>query len=325
MRQVLILSLVLMFLPVGVAASGDTPYGKLSIPFTVERVPGTQVYYVVGQSGVPGTNNEGMTSNAGFVITARGVVVYDALGTPALGYRLLQEIRHRTQKPVRFVVVGHYHADHVYGLRAFREHTKAEVWAHEQSADYLNGPEAQARLDQRREALWPWMDEQTVLVRPDKTYRDQHHFDMGDTRIDLYYVGPGHAPDDTIMVVREAGVVFSGDLIFGGRLPFLADESARSENWLKALKRLQDLKPAPRVIVPGHGKVSTDAAQVIAYTKTYIEYLREHIGKAGAELIPFDEAYARTDWSRYRNEPTFDEANRRNAYQVYLEMQTAGF
>ena len=80
------------------AAPVDTPYGPVSLPFELLQVPNKPVYYVIGESGVPGSNNEGHTSNAGFVVTDEGVVVYDALGTPALGYRLIQRIRDPLRK-----------------------------------------------------------------------------------------------------------------------------------------------------------------------------------------------------------------------------------
>ena len=75
-----------------------------------------RVYYVQGQPGLATAANEGFNSNAGFVITGDGVVVIDALGTPALGEALLKAIRTVTPKPVKLVILTHYHADHFYGL-----------------------------------------------------------------------------------------------------------------------------------------------------------------------------------------------------------------
>ena len=69
------------------------------------------------------------------MITSEGVVVFDALGTPSLGWALLREIRKLTDKPVKYVVVSHYHADHIYGLQAFRDHTSALIVAHERALD----------------------------------------------------------------------------------------------------------------------------------------------------------------------------------------------
>lgn len=230
-----------------------------------------------------------------------------------------------TEKPIAFVVAGHYHADHVYGLQTFKEHANAPVWAHEAALEYLESAAAAERLEQRRGVLYPWIDERTRLVKPDRTFRDRERFDLGDTTIELVYAGPAHAPDDVIMIVKEPGVVFSGDLIFGRRLPFLGGEKVNTTNWLARLRDLESLSPKPRYLVPGHGPIATDAAEAIAFTRGYLEYLRTHMGRAAEELVPFDEACARTDWSRYRDLPTFEQANCGNAYQVYLEMQAAGF
>lgn len=307
------------------AGKVDTPYGESTVAFEVRQVPDAPVYYVLGQSGVPGPDNEGHTSNAGFVVTDKGVVVYDALGTPVLGYRLLQAIREVTDEPVVLVVAGHYHADHIYGLQAFREHTDAEIWGQRQSSRYLESADADRRLAQRREALFPWVDESTYVVAPDRTFGDRQRFDMGDTAIELIHAGPGHAPDDTLMVVTRHGVVFSGDLVFSGRLPFLGGDEVDTRRWLEGLRYLESLEPAPRFVIPGHGAASADPAGAIAFTRDYIEYLRAEMGKAVEALSDFDTAYRDTDWSEYENVPTFDAANRGNAYRVYLDMEAEQF
>jgi len=305
--------------------SVDTPYGESSIDIKLHKVKDAPVYYIIGRSGVPGADNEGLTSNAGFVVTDKGVVVYDSLGTPVLGYRLLQKIREVTDKPVVLVVAGHYHADHVYGLQAFKEHTDAVIWAQQSSSDYIESSDAGIRLQQRRKALFPWVDDSTYLVKPDKTFDKRHTFDMGDTKIELIHAGPAHAPDDTIMIVHKYGVIFSGDLIFGGRLPFLGGDEVNTKNWLAGLSYLQSLKPKPKFVIPGHGKADANPQQAIAFTRGYIEFLRDKMGQAVDQLTMFDTAYKNTDWSKYKDVPTFKEANRGNAYQVYLEMEAEAF
>ncbi|MGD8782911.1 MAG: MBL fold metallo-hydrolase [Thioalkalispiraceae bacterium] len=302
-----------------------TPYGESTIEFNLQKVPDAPVYYIKGMSGVPGAENEGLTANAGFVVTQKGVVVYDSLGTPVLGYRLLQAIRKVTDKKVKLVVIGHYHADHAYGLQAFREHTDAAIWAQRDASLYYDSPGASQRLAQRREALFPWVDETTYLVKPDKTFIDKTEFDMGDTMIQLIHAGPAHAPDDTIMIVKKYGVLFSGDLIFSGRLPFLGGEEVNTKNWLSALEYLQQMKPEPRFVIPGHGSADSNPTAAIRFTKNYIEFLREELGKAVENLTQFQEAYSQIDWSQYQDVPTFNAANKGNAYQVFLEMESEQF
>lgn len=274
------------------------------------------VWYVQGQPGPASAANQGYNSNAGFVVTPEGVVVIDALGTPALGRALLAAIRSVSDKPIRRVIVTHYHADHFYGLPAFKQ-AGAEVWAHQSARDYLASGEAQTRLAQRRQVLAPWVDESTTLLAADRWLDGDTSFVLGGLHFDLIYMGPAHAPDDIVVVVREDAALFTGDILFSGRVPFVGN--ADSRRWLAAMDELLRLKP--KVMVPGHGAASRDPAADLAFTRDYLRYLRATMGKAAEEMQPFDEAYRQTDWGPYRNMPAFDAANRVNAYGTYLLME----
>jgi glyoxylase-like metal-dependent hydrolase (beta-lactamase superfamily II) len=78
---------------------------------------------------------------------------------------------------------------------------------------------------------------------------------------------------------------------------------------------------SPAIVVPGHGPVSRDDARDLTLTHDYLVYLRETMGRAAKDLTPFEEAYAKTDWSRYAQLPAFDAANRINAWGTYLRME----
>lgn len=327
---------MLAFLPLVIseveARPVKTPYGTSNLPFELLQVPNAPVYYVIGRSGVPGAENEGHTSNAGFVVTDGGVVVFDALGTPALGYRLLQRIREITDKPIVRIVISHYHADHVYGLQAFKQHSdNPPVWAQQLSRGYIGGTtanqgeDAQRRLEQRREALFPWVDENTIIIPPDHTFEDKLTFEVGGVSFLVHHLGPAHAPGDSIMLVKEHNVLFGGDVIYKGRVPFLDSPETSVDNWLQGLNYLTSLDPSPNFVIPGHGTPSQDVSQAIAATSDYIEYLRKTMGKAVENFTPFDEAYEATDWSAYEKMPAFQASNRGNAYRVYLEMEAASF
>ncbi len=310
----------------------ETPYGTITLPFTVHQIADTPVYYIMGTPGVPGANNEGHTSNAGFVVTDEGVVVFDALGTPALGYRLIQRIREITDKPIKKIVISHYHADHIYGLQAFKEHGgDPEVIAQQQTLGYVGGSRvnqgeaAQRRLEQRREALFPWVDQNTYLVPPDTTFDDEYSFELGGLTFEIRHLGPAHAPGDSIMLVKEPGVLFSGDVIYKGRIPFLDSPETDVRHWLKGLEYLASLEPAPNYFIPGHGAADTDVARSLVFTRDYIKFVINAMKKALKNLVPFDQAYKDTDWSEYKKLPAFDASNRGNAYRVYLELEPEFF
>ncbi|BCO33215.1 MBL fold metallo-hydrolase [Thiohalobacter sp. COW1] len=307
-----------------------TPYGEVSLPLELHQVPDAPVYYLVGLSGVPGAENEGHTSNAGFVVTDAGVVVFDALGTPALGYRMLQRIREVTDQPIERVIVSHYHADHIYGLQAFEEHAgDPPVWAQQLALGYVGGSsasqgeDAERRLAQRREALFPWVDENTHIVAPDHTFEKELRFEVGGVEFLVRHLGPSHAPGDSIMLVEDYGVLFSGDVIYQGRVPFLDSPQTDSQRWLEGLEYLTLLEPSPRFIIPGHGDASANPEQAVRATRDYIRYVREAMREAVQDFMSFDEAYAQTDWSDYEHLPAFDASNRGNAYRIFLEMEAA--
>jgi glyoxylase-like metal-dependent hydrolase (beta-lactamase superfamily II) len=294
----------------------------------LKQVPNKPVYYVIGESGVPGANNEGHTSNAGFVVTQEGVVVFDALGTPALGYRLIQRIHEVTDQPIKKVVISHYHADHIYGLQAFREHGgNPEVIAQQLALGYVGGDRAsqgeagQRRLEQRREALFPWVDEKTYLVSPDVTFDQAYSFKLGGFTFDIRHLGPAHAPDDSIMLVKELGVLFSGDVIYKGRIPFLDSPETDVKNWLKGLDYLTHIEPAPTYIIPGHGDAETEVAHALSFTKGYLEYVINSMKAGIINGKNFADTYKSTDWSKYAKMPAFKASNRGNAYRIYLEIE----
>lgn len=290
-------------------------YPAVSVKVTPIRVT-DRTWYVQGLQGAASAANEAYNSNAGFVVTDEGVVVIDALGSPSLGNELLEAIRRVTPKPLRRVIVTHYHADHFYGLQPLKD-AGAEVWAHRGSLEYLTNGEGQRRFEQRVQVLAPWVDSRMPLVHADRWLDGDEAFTLGGVRFEVQHFGPAHSPEDLVVVVPQEGVVFSGDILFKGRIPFVG--AADSKAWLARIGRLIDLKP--RLMVTGHGEVSTNPAADLGLTRDYLAFLRREMGKAVADFVPFDEAYAKTDWSRYAMLPAFGEANRVNAYGTYLLME----
>jgi glyoxylase-like metal-dependent hydrolase (beta-lactamase superfamily II) len=307
-----LLALALLCLP-SLAQGADA--STITVKMRAVKV-GAHAYYVQGLPGAASAANQGFMSNAGFVVTPDGVVVFDSLGTPPLAEALLAQIGKVTRAPIKRVIVSHYHADHIYGLQVFKA-AGAEIWAHELSREYLNSPDLPRRLEQRREELFPWVDETTQVIGPDRMLSGDTEFELGGVHFIIRHVGPAHSPEDLAMYVVEDKVLFAGDLVFKGRVPFVGD--ADSKSWLAALDKL--LAFNAKTLVPGHGAVSSNPKADLTLTRDYLLFLRKSMGKAVEELEPFDEAYAKTDWSRWEKLPAFKEANRPNAYNTYLLME----
>ena len=117
--------------------------------------------------------------------------------------------------------------------------------------------------------------------------------------------------------IEQTGVAFVGDVVFRNRIPYVGQ--ADSRHWIASLDTL--LKLPIKVMVPGHGPVSTSPLEDVALTRDYLVFLRQAMSKAAQELEPFESAYAATDWSRFDKLPLFKEANRMNAYNTYLLLE----
>jgi glyoxylase-like metal-dependent hydrolase (beta-lactamase superfamily II) len=306
--------MVLLALAASVRAA--PPYPPVTVNVQAEHLIGHS-YYVPGLAGAASTANQGFMSNAGFVVTPAGVVVFDTLGSPSLAAAMVERIRAITDAPIRRVIVSHYHADHYYGAQVFKE-AGAEIWAHEAARGVLGSEAARERYAQRVEILGDWINPATQrFPSPDLWLSGDTDFELGGVRFLIRHVGPAHSPEDLVMFVEPDRVLFAGDLIFKGRVPFVGD--ADSKRWLAALDRLIALQP--KLLVPGHGGASEEPVEDLTLTRDYLLFLRERMGRAVEDMVPFDEAYDAVDWGRYQSMPAFQEANRRNAYNTYILME----
>lgn len=286
-------------------------------PQAVEVAP--SAWMVQGLSALGTSANRNFISNASFVVTPAGVVVFDALGSPPLAAELRAEIARVTPLPVTHVVVTHYHADHIYGLQVFKD-AGAQVIAHRDAGAYLNSDAAAQRLKASREDLGPWIDERTRLVPADRWIEGPTTLSLGGVDIHLLPAGPAHTPEDLIAWVPDRRLLIAGDLVFRNRVPFVGQ--ADSRRWIEALDTL--LRFDARVVVPGHGPLSANPREDLQLTRDYLAHLRRTMGEAALNLEPFEEAYARADWSRFEHMPLFGAANRMNAYNTYLLMEQQG-
>ena len=272
--------------------------------------------FVQGLAEMGSSANGNFISNAGFVETADSLVVIDALGSPPLGRQLLELLRAERGKPVSHVIVTHYHADHVYGLQSFKDEG-AQVIAHRKGLDYLNSETAKLRLEQSRVDFWPWIDESTRLVAADRWIDAGTDLVIGGVKLRLEPVGPAHTAEDLAIHVPGDRVLFCGDLVFAGRIPWVGQ--ADSRHWIAALDALLGFDA--EVLVPGHGPQAREPRRHIELTRDYLAYLREAMGEAARNLDPFEDAYRQADWSRFSQLPLFEAANRMNAYNTFLLME----
>ena len=292
-----------------------TKYPPLDIDMEAKKI-GPHTYQIQGKAGIA-TDNGGFISNAGFVVTDDGVVVIDALGSPSLAVEMFKRIRKVTDKPIKKLVLTHYHADHVFGAQVFKE-LGAEVIAPIGSYKYINADSTPKRLAERRESLKPWVNEQTYVVKPDVIIDKTTDFELGGLHFTINVVGAAHSSGDETLLVKEDGILFSGDIIFGGRIPFIGGGS--TSKWIETLASMESgLKL--NLLVPGHGDASNDPVAAIKLTKSYLIFMRKVMGAAVEDLEEFGDAYDAVDWGKFADMPAFDAVNRLNANTVFLSME----
>jgi len=289
-------------------------YAKSKVDMQLKQIT-QDIYYVEGIPGIA-TDNEGFISNAGFVITGEGVVIFDALGTPSLAKNLVKLIKTVTDQPITQIFLSHYHADHIYGLQVFKAEG-AKIYAPDGALDYLESDIALERLEERQFSLSPWVNEQTQLIYPDEIIKTSATFQVGTKTLTISYQGKAHSDGDLVMLVEPDLVLFSGDIIFRSRIPFIGNGD--TGHWLETLEKLETT--GLKALVPGHGPATFEPSERISLTREYLAFIREAMREGVSDLMSFDEIYSDTDWSNFEHLPAFEAGNRINAYQVFLSME----
>ncbi|GAA4876094.1 MBL fold metallo-hydrolase [Saccharopolyspora cebuensis] len=208
-------------------------------------------------AGVLVRRHDELDLTTGLVLGTGSAVVVDTGGDEVRGAGWAEEVRGITALPVQ-VVLTHAHFDHCFGTAAFRP---APVWAHAGFPAHLARTAEPQRAHwsrhyrERGETALAAALEAARPVEPDRLVRDGAELDLGDRRVRLHHLGPGHTDHDLVVEVPDAAVVFAGDLVEQGGPPDFED--ADPLRWPTAVDRLLAL--APEVVVPGHG-TPVDAA-----------------------------------------------------------------
>jgi cyclase len=249
--------------------SGEKNHARESqIPFTLHEV-GSGVWAAIDN---PAAQKARAGANAGFVIGSDGVLVVDTFENPAAAQELLNQIRQKTNLPVRFVVNTHYHLDHVAGNNIF-----AAAGATILAQDNVRSWE---RTENKKFFGAKITPEQTQMVEslslPSITYRDGVDLYLG-TREVFVRSFPGHTGGDSAIYIPDANVVFCGDLFWNHTLPNLIDASTKP--WIETLDSMIQHHPAA-TLVPGHGEVGH--VQDVSDFRGYLSDLRTDVAQAQA-------------------------------------------
>ncbi|MGJ7544257.1 MBL fold metallo-hydrolase [Variovorax sp. LT1R16] len=224
--------------------------------------------------------------NTGIIIGDDAVLVADTQATPAMAADVIRRIREVTDKPIKYVVLTHYHAVRVLGASAYQPQ---QILASQDTYDLIveRGEQDKAseigrfpRLFQNVESVPPGM------TWPTMTFTGKMTLWLGKLEVQLLQVGRGHTKGDTIVWLPQERALLSGDLVEFGATPYAGD--AYFKDWPQTLDNLAALEP--KVLVPGRGAALTtpdEVAKGLSETRDFIADVYSNVQKgvaAGQDL-----------------------------------------
>jgi glyoxylase-like metal-dependent hydrolase (beta-lactamase superfamily II) len=209
--------------------------------------------------------------NSGVIVGDDGCIVFDAQATPAMAGSVIERVKSVTDKPIRYVVLSHYHAVRVLGASAY------------QAEGVIASAETQRLIVERGQQDWDseygrfprlFRDAESIpgLTWPNLTFSGRMSIHLGKREVQLMQLGAGHTSGDIVAWVPDAGVMFSGDLVEYHSACYCGD--AKLRQWPRTLDAIRDFNPS--AIVPGRGDAllgTRTVAEAVALTRDFVTTL----------------------------------------------------
>ena len=240
--------------------------------------------------------------NSGVIIGEKYIMVSDATATPAMAKDLIAQIRKISDKPIKYVLLTHYHAVRVLGASAYLAEGATEVIASRGTYELIveRGAQDMQSEMERFPRLFRGADSVPGLTWPTMVIGDGQpgrqgslEIDLGGVKVEIWHPGAGHTRGDTIAWVEAEKVLFSGDLVEYEAGVYTGD--AQLEEWPATLEALRDLKA--EFIVPGRGeamKGNEGVNKSLDYTKRWVTTLFAAGKEAAAADMDLKAAMAHT-------------------------------
>jgi glyoxylase-like metal-dependent hydrolase (beta-lactamase superfamily II) len=225
--------------------------------------------------------------NIGLILGRAEVAVIDTRSTYAQARQIQEHIHELTADPVGVVIDTHGHFDHVFGNGIFRP---ATIWGHERCVTFMvrNG-EARKKTIAVEEPLLADELAEIVIDPPDRIFATHARIEVGGREVMLRYLGRGHTDHDVVVEIPGTDVIFAGDLLESGNVPFFGD--AYPLDWPATATALAvRVKERTGVVVPGHGDRG-DRAFADAQTASF-QALAETAKRVEAGELPLEDAVA---------------------------------
>jgi glyoxylase-like metal-dependent hydrolase (beta-lactamase superfamily II) len=284
--------------------------GSLLYAKPVEVIP--NVWTATGATAPATYENSGHNNNYTFVITGAGVVVVNS-GSYLLAQALHKEILEITDQPV-VLVINENGQGHASLGNGYWKEQGVPILAHADTVHEIeeSGAASLARLKRVSKEK----AEGSRVELPTETFSEKRIVELGDTPIEVLWLGHSHSVGDIVVWLPNERLVISGDMAFHERmLPVF--ETTDTRLWLESWQRFEALQAL--YVIPGHGH-PTNMAQVRRYTRDYLLFLRGEVQALLDEGDDLQGAYM-IDQSRYAHLDTFDELASRNAGRLFEQME----
>jgi glyoxylase-like metal-dependent hydrolase (beta-lactamase superfamily II) len=213
--------------------------------------------------------------NVGAVVGPDSVLCVDARATPTAAGEWLAALRGRTDKPVEYLVLTHYHAVRVLGASAYEArhvvaHANARRWIEER------GQEDWESEYRRFPRLFRDAGSIPGLTYPDLVYADELTVYLGEREVQIRYLGGGHTTGDSVVWLPADRVLFAGDLVEARAAPYMGDASVAA--WQSGTLDEVEALPA-EALVPGRGPAlrGPEVQQGVAETRDYVRTIWETV------------------------------------------------
>jgi glyoxylase-like metal-dependent hydrolase (beta-lactamase superfamily II) len=225
--------------------------------------------------------------NIGVVLGRAEALVIDTRSTYAQAREIQADLRELTDSPVGVVVDTHGHFDHVFGNGIFRP---ATIWGHERCVTFMvRTGEARKRTIAVEEPLLADDLAEIVIDPPDRVFATHARIEVGGREVMLRYLGRGHTDHDIVVEVPGTDVVFGGDLVENGNVPFFGD--AYPLEWPATAAALAvRVREDGGIIVPGHG--DQDGRALADANAASLAALAELAGRIDSGELTLEEAIA---------------------------------
>ncbi len=282
-------------------------------PLSVREVAdGVFVHEGVHENALPW--NYGAIANVGFIMGGECVAVIDTGGSYAEGKALRAAISVRTSLPVCYVINTHVHPDHVYGNAAFAADQAEFIGHHKLAASMRARGGYYAKYLER--TIGPDLARQSILVPPSLQVKETLELDLGERKLIIQAWPASHTDNDLTVLDETTSTLWAGDLVFRERVPSL---DGKLSGWLSTMESLADI-PA-RLVVPGHGPVSTDWPAAMKPQQQYLRQLRADVRAALKDKRSIQQATTEIGAANPSQWLLFDGSHRQNVTAAFTELE----